>query len=343
MTDWFERLTGFREADATDPRSRLRLDGTRLHSLANRSSHEAGTLDIPSLASLRQRAATLPASGRLRARIVTADVGDLLASPEYAGALFQVASQFNLLEMIGPHVTPEHGVTRYEDDRTQGPACAIAAGAATIYRNYFVPLDGQTGQSAARQIDTLADLGAALATALGLPRDRLWDMRNGYAMPSPAGLDAIARHLAALPPDGLDALRGHLRIGLHHDVEITSAPGGRLVSQAFCSALPIAYSALRDGDDWQHFAQLVLDAAYEATLWAGVLNARRGGSDIVCLTLLGGGAFGNDPAWINHAIRRALRLAAPHALDVRLVCYHAPNRETRAMIAEFSQDTPRGA
>ncbi len=88
---------------------------------------------------------------------------------------------------------------------------------------------------------------------------------------------------------------------------------------------------------------MVLDAAYEATLWAGVLNARRGGSDIVCLTLLGGGAFGNDPAWINHAIRRALRLAAPHALDVRLVCYHAPNRETRAMIAEFSQDTPRGA
>ena len=37
-------------------------------------------------------------------------------------------------------MTPEDGVTRYKDDPTQGPACAIAAGAATIYRNYFVPI-----------------------------------------------------------------------------------------------------------------------------------------------------------------------------------------------------------
>jgi hypothetical protein len=63
-------------------------------------------------------------------------------SPKNAGALFQVASQFNLLEMVLPRVTPEHGVTRYAHDHTQGPACAIAAGAATIYRNYFVPVDG---------------------------------------------------------------------------------------------------------------------------------------------------------------------------------------------------------
>jgi len=32
----------------------------------------------------------------------------------------------------------KHGVTRYQHDHTQGPACAIACGAATIYRNYFV-------------------------------------------------------------------------------------------------------------------------------------------------------------------------------------------------------------
>ena len=48
--------------------------------------------------------------------------------PENRGALFQVASQFNMLEMVGPRVTPEEGVTRYEHDRTQGPACAMAAG-----------------------------------------------------------------------------------------------------------------------------------------------------------------------------------------------------------------------
>jgi len=37
--------------------------------------------------------------------------------------------------MVAPHVTPESRVTRLtKDDPTQGPGCAIAAGAATIYR-----------------------------------------------------------------------------------------------------------------------------------------------------------------------------------------------------------------
>ena len=77
-----------------------------------------------------------------------------------------MASQFNLLEMVSPTVTPEHGVTRYQHDRTQGPACAIAAGAATIYRNYFAPVGGGYGQTTERQFDGLADLGEALSRRL---------------------------------------------------------------------------------------------------------------------------------------------------------------------------------
>jgi hypothetical protein len=45
--------------------------------------------------------------------------------PEDAGALFQLASQFNLLETTGPEVTPKNGVAIYQPDHTQGPACAI--------------------------------------------------------------------------------------------------------------------------------------------------------------------------------------------------------------------------
>lgn len=65
-----------------------------------------------------------------------------------------------------------------------------------------------------------------------------------------------------------------------------------------------------------HTAQLVLDAGYEATLLAGVLNSQRGGSNIVLLTLLGGGAFGNanewnDCAWTNSlALQGTIRAAA---------------------------------
>ena len=71
--------------------------------------------------------------------------------------------------MTGPNVTPEDGVTIYQYDRTQGPACAIAAGAATIYRNYFAKVGGAEGQTRKRQLDGLADIGTALSEALGWP------------------------------------------------------------------------------------------------------------------------------------------------------------------------------
>jgi hypothetical protein len=189
-------------------------------------------------------------------------------SPENAGALFQVASQFNLLEMVSPYVTPEDGVTRYRSDPTQGPACAIAAGAATIYRNYFAPVGGGEGQTATRQFDGLSDLGEALSILTRVPVGNLWTMQNGYALATCMGLDAIAQHLGTLTADRRDILRGKLRIGIHHDVEVTESagPDPLRVSQAFCSALPVSYSDV-PAAHWEPFAVLILEAAYEATIW----------------------------------------------------------------------------
>jgi hypothetical protein len=222
--NWFERLTGFEERGYDDARSKLEVDGLRLRSLVNGRSHQVGELELVSLQTLRERVlsqAQVP--GRLKVRIMTGDVRRLHKSPELSGALFQVASQFNLLEMISPDVTPEHGVTRYEDDRTQGPACAIAAGAATIYRNYFAPVGGTVGQTRTRQLDGLADLGANLSTALDLPVDALWSMRNGYALCTRAGLDAIAHWMHSSLPDQIDQVRGKLKVGVHRDVEVTDS------------------------------------------------------------------------------------------------------------------------
>lgn len=149
--DWFERLTGFREIDYEASRCQLEVQGTQLRSKVNGKSYGIGALELVSLAELRQRVqspGSLP--GRLKVRVVSGDVRRLHQTPEYAGALFQVASQFNLLEMTSPDITPEQGVTRYAGDPTQGPACAIAAGAATIYRNYFAPVAGGIGQTAGR-------------------------------------------------------------------------------------------------------------------------------------------------------------------------------------------------
>jgi hypothetical protein len=127
-----------------------------------------------------------------------------------------------MLEMVGPDWTPEDGVSIYENDPTQGPACAIAAGAATIYRNYYAPVGDGTGQTAARQVDGPADVGAALASALGTGVKQLWNMSNGYALCTPAGLDAISGLLSRAAPVEIDDIAGRLRVGLHSNVEVVS-------------------------------------------------------------------------------------------------------------------------
>ena len=335
--NWFTRLTGFKETTYEATRAGLEVRGEALCSSVNGASWGIGTFEMASLADLRARvAAGAGMAGRPRVSIVQGNVREMHLDPAYAGALFQVASQFNALEMVAPGVTPEEGVTRYEHDHTQGPSCAIAAGAATIFRNYFVPVGDQLGQTAQRQLDGLADVGTELSRVLGRPVADLWEWRNGYVLCTRAGLDLIAAYLAEVGPEGTNALGALLRIGIHTDVEVTiGALPGPLVSQAFCSALPVAYGNV-PRKHWAAFAQLILDAAYEATLLQGVLNAHRGASSNVLLTLLGGGVFGNAPDWIHTAIRRAVQRVGAVDLDIRIVSYGAPSAETQALVRELA-------
>jgi hypothetical protein len=336
--DWFTRITGFKESTYAATRAQLEVHGCNLRSKVNGRSYGIGEFELATLDDLRARVAGgTGAEGRARVQIVTSDVRRMHQAPEYAGALFQVASQFNALEMVGPGVTPEDGVTRYEHDRTQGPACAMAAGAATIYRNYFVPVGDQTGQTVECQLDGLADVGTELSARFGRPITDLWEWRNGYALCTHQGLDLIADHLRAIGPKQADTLAGKLRIGIHRDVEVTDATitPGPLVSQAFCSALPVAYGRVPQ-PHWAALAQLVLDAAYEATMLEAITNARRGASNIVLLTSLGGGAFGNAPEWIHAAIKHAMKKVQGLDLDVRLVSYGPPSVQARELVKELA-------
>ena len=121
-TDWFSALTGFPERSWTETQANLSVAGNELRSLANHRTYATGTLETPSLADLRTRAADVVArhTGTLSVSTIVADVTHLHCNSAHRHALFQVASQFNLLEATGPDVTPEDGVTRYAHDRTQG-------------------------------------------------------------------------------------------------------------------------------------------------------------------------------------------------------------------------------
>lgn len=316
---WFASLFGSPESAYAETQARFTVEGTRLRSLANGRAFEIGTFATPTLEDLRSAVAQRD-SGRLRVRHEA--IGDVLAlhgQSQHEGAMFQVASQLNCLEFAHPNMTPEDGVTGYAHDPTQGPACALAAAPATVFRNYFAPVDGRVGQTREHQIDNLD----ALAAMLGAPGE-YFTIRNGYSASEAARLRALATTLAH---HDREALLGAVKIGVQRGVEVTFAERfvapaqPHRVSQAFCSAISCGYTNL-GLDLWEPLATLVLDAAYEATLLAAADDLAQGeGSGVVWLTFLGGGAFGNRPQWIARAIGRALARCQGLPLDVRIAHY----------------------
>eukprot|EP00977_Amphora_coffeiformis_P001400 scaffold287_cov173-Amphora_coffeaeformis.AAC.14 len=261
---------------------------------------------------------------------IQASVLDLHADPANTGAIFQAASQFNCLEMISPSVTPEDGITDYASDRTQGPACAIACGPGTAYRNYLVEFphnSGHVGQTSNRQINTLAPILARMTDYNNGEKTKI-TVRNGYAFASNKKLQVAQ----GIVHEHADELVGLLQVGVQRNTEVTyPTRTGRLMTQVYCSAVPVSYTSATSVE-WAPLARVVLKGAYEATLLEGVFQhlykqQERPGVTIeptkIYLTMVGGGAFGNDMEWIWEAMEHANNAirSYPVALEVYIVHY----------------------
>jgi len=341
--DWFLDLFGFREVSYEDTQKRLQIqplaegtvDGGWVLEGENGASYKVGRFSTPSLGELEDEANRLGGTARLRGKLrvfnIRGDVAMKHNTPANRHATFQVASQFNCLEFLGPEMVPEHGVTMYCRDRTQGPACCLACGPATAFRNYFAEVGGRRGQRAHRQINNLEPLLAALP---GGPAGHV-RVQGGYTLAEDEGLRRLNGRLQLLGGSARSALRRELRVGVHEDVQVTSSDWGerparddeQTVTQVFGSACSVSYSgnglAL-----WEPLASLVLSASYEATLWAALLSALRHGGEEgsrrVFLTCLGGGVFGNDLRWIVDAMDEAFDKFRDVALEVYIVTYAGP-------------------
>lgn len=94
---------------------------------------------------------------------------------------------------MSPSEQPEHGVTEYASDPTQGPACALSCAPATVYRNYFVPVPGngeetrQLGQTRGCQLNNLRDLEYLLQNEA----HRYFTVQSGYVLADNAGLKQL--------------------------------------------------------------------------------------------------------------------------------------------------------
>jgi hypothetical protein len=337
---WIQDLMGFREESPEQVRSLISVDGNTLLSKANGKRYVYGELEILSLRELRQRVDSFCPETKRKSTVreVVANVQDLHVNAANTNAMFQVASQFNMLEMISPQMKPEDGLSIYQQDLTQGPACAIAAGAGTIYRNYLVPLmdcngTAIVGQTRTCQIDGLADLGKEL----GNEHNRLWKMKNGYCLAKTTGLEEITRRLNAATSAERFHLQSLLRVGIMWDTQVTLGGAQHVVSQVYCSALPVAYS-IQSPAQWQAFARLILEAAYEATICAAILNYQKTGNNKVYLTTLGGGAFGNKLEWILCAMRRSIEIYREYGLDIEIVSYESSDRHVEQLLEELNEN-----
>merc|ERR1712032_718166 len=120
--------------------------------------------------------------------------------------------------------------------------------------------------------------------------------KNGYCLPQ--SLSSMADLKERLESDETlkASVSSKLRVGVHWSTQVTTSC--QRVCQVFCSALPLAYAKEIPTADWEPFARVILEAAYDATLTAAsALAARRKSRVTAFLTIIGGGAFENPLPW----------------------------------------------
>lgn len=326
--DWFTEHFGFEEASCEhfeNVRQHFLVqhdgkDDCSLRSIRNDRTFSIGLFSTPSVSTLR----TMPSPHHtdddqgLVFKNLVADARDLHRIP---GAVIQAASQFNCLEMPSPGTMPEHGITGYIYDRTQGPVCAMACPAGTVYRNYFWNGVGQAGGSE-HQLNTLDQVEKLLDNS----KHNYWQMQNGYLMPSTR--ESMAKVSKVLEDGELrEKVRDAVKVGVQWNTEVSTdlrvcKDEPHHVTQVYSSAVPVAYDRKTSKENWRPFATTVLEATYEATLAvAALLAARRNKRIPTYLTCVGGGVFGNPTGWIRPALQRALTLYKDAPLDVFLVHY----------------------
>ena len=288
---------------------RLQPDGSsRLQ--CDAGSWAAGRFDTPSLRDLEF--ALSEGSGELRFFVMDGaspltDIGWLQASAPQS-AFFQVASQFNCLEAPGPSIVP---VARYFSDGTQGPRATIGAFPGTLLRHYFAPTASGgrfTQVSGGPEIDLLAN-------ALGET-----GVHGGYL--TGTGIDDAQAYAGELESNWLD-----LRVGIHEGLEVVFGgnwDGGlpedapSRIGQALTSTVSGGlYGAdrLMGPEGFRAIARQLLRAGYYGT----ILGAARAQARWVCLTLIGGGVFGNPIDLIFEAIVWALDRAEGRLPDDMVV------------------------
>jgi hypothetical protein len=326
---WFEELFGFRES-LPAVKANFTVTETEnsaiLTSKVNNRSFNAGHFSLRNIASfshLLSKPSTTPGvlnviqgQGPEGSNSDICSVLETQSLPEFNGATFQAASNFHCLEFCHATESAAMGVTRYEWDITQGPYCALAAGAATVYRNYFAPhSDGTRGQLE-KDVELLGK------TPIGP------FVTKGFPILGEAELKEIGHA-------NWDDLN-QFYVGLHENCEVTTMargdsglitkgiPQGQIVHQVYAAALDFDQHVVKNETSLR-ISRHLLAAEYQATVLAGWEMSQkypgRAGSGRLVLTALGGGYFANPWEVIIGAVASTKELIRQSGLEVYFVCF----------------------
>ena len=327
--NFFEYTFGFKESTYDNTKNRLlkyyNLDKFVIP-LENGSYKilHIGNFTTPTVKTLRENVDKLPKVdgdiGIVRFARIKSNAKTIHLDPRTAKCVIQAASQFNCLEFINETKTPEHGISCYAQDHTQGPVCAIACAAGTAYRNYLYqfPDDNYShkfGQTKSKQINCLSTIEFKLFGN----NQNYWTVKNGYVDSNDEDIIKLNKSLNDFDDDDIIQL---LRVGVQADTQITicETPVPKLVTQVYGSAISVSYSNLRDKTLWKRFATSILKGTFEAVLLQGLLNNHKNnGNYPVYITRVGGGAFGNEPEWIEEAILYALNRVKTYNRDIDVI------------------------
>ena len=187
---WFKETFGFEECSYYETKQHFKLssDGTELTSLRNNRKFHVGLFEVLSHKDLHARKVKLKDDagkdlGGLIFSNISGSVESLIKNMIMKGLFFKPLLSlivWKWLVLAYAQRTVSHGINLIA---SQGPACALACPAGTLYRNYFV--NKGRGQAApGNQINTLDIVEEILGDTNHSTKGAVyWHVKNGYCMP----------------------------------------------------------------------------------------------------------------------------------------------------------------
>ncbi len=227
----------------------------------------------------------------IQIKCIQGDIRHLQGLKENENSLFQIASNFNVLENAHRYdkfIPYQNFLTKYIDDPTQGTFGAVSAGPGTIYRTYIHP-----------KINLLRKYS------------NWFEVSNGKLVRT------NMKQIPSVMPDYLDQIQvcTHESTQVTHTLDNTEKKNGDwkfikqngpIIHQSFVSTMAFSKEDLIP-EHMKRIVKCLLVSAYMSTFASAFkINAKK-----IYLTLIGGGVFHNPHDMIIDAIHYAIRFWKP--------------------------------